>query len=405
MEVRMDIRVLIISFVYTSLISSLPINHIRHINIYGYLSKYGYILETNWELKSKDERIKEGLIKFQKYHDIPRTGVLDTETLKFVMTPRCGVADNIPVIVEDKTTSSNRIKPAEYKVFADRWRTKKLKWYVTRYTNQVTIDKQRSSFRKALSIWEEVSQLEFVEQRDNVDIEIQFVRLDHGDESPFDGPSRGRTGVVLAHAFPPGGSAISGDAHFDNDEKWTADIDSEDKDKKYLELIAAHEFGHSLGLDHSRVPTALMSAYYVNSQRHYELHEDDIEAIQSLYGAPSGWKPRTTPKPTPPPPVPVCHNLFTAVVWGPDKRTYGIYNDKVIELADKRGVMAIPRSLQDVFPGSPIGVDFAITLPDGSSTFMFRGKYSSNKYLISPSILFISLKSNISGHRFCNLLK
>lgn len=52
-----------------------------------------------------------------------------------------------------------------------------------------------------------------------------------------------------------------------------------------LFLVAAHEFGHSLGLSHSSDPGALMYPNYAfNEPSTYALHQDDINGIQALYG-------------------------------------------------------------------------------------------------------------------------
>lgn len=48
--------------------------------------------------------------------------------------------------------------------------------------------------------------------------------------------------------------------------------------------MAAHEFGHSLGLSHSSVQGALMYPWYQGNKPNFELPEDDRLGIQNMYG-------------------------------------------------------------------------------------------------------------------------
>lgn len=101
-------------------------------------------------------------------------------------------------------------------------------------------------------------------------IDIAWVSGDHGDGSPFDGPSG-----VLAHAFYP---QYGGEMHFDEAETWSTGGGGIN-----LFAVAVHELGHALGLAHSDNGSAVMAPYYAGAIS--GLHPDDIAGIQALYSS------------------------------------------------------------------------------------------------------------------------
>ena len=75
-------------------------------------------------------------------------------------------------------------------------------------------------------------------------------------------------------------SGLSGDVHFDDDEQFTTGT----SEGINLDWVAVHEFGHSLGLEHTNVRESIMYPWYKEYFPNIELTEDDIFGIQALHG-------------------------------------------------------------------------------------------------------------------------
>ncbi|XHF22954.1 matrixin family metalloprotease [Corallococcus exercitus] len=211
-----------------------------------------------------DDATVTALTRYQVFHHLPVTGMLDVATSAHMSLPRCGFRDS-PTGMAAFTAQGNR------------WTTTRLTYRFENFSPDLSQAEIRAAISAALNLWSQVTPLTFVEVTGTTaDIRIRFVAGDHGDGSPFDG-----VGHVLAHAFypPPNGGDIAGDAHFDEAETWSVNIPATGFD---LMSVAAHEFGHSLGLDHSSIAGALMEAVYTGPHRF--LHADDIAGIQSIYG-------------------------------------------------------------------------------------------------------------------------
>lgn len=158
--------------------------------------------------------------------------------------PRCGMQDNVG--------SETDSRSSRFVLQGGRWETKALTYKITKYPTNLNRHEVDAEIVKAFSVWSDYTDLTFTAKRTNpVDIEIRFEEGEHGDRDPFDG-----AGGVLAHAYFP---SSGGDAHFDDDEDWS--INS--AHGTTLLQVAAHEFGHSLGLTHSDVGSAVMAPFYM----------------------------------------------------------------------------------------------------------------------------------------------
>lgn len=249
-----------------------------------YLSQfYGDVGMTNKTLRSiTNESFSQDLQAMQAFFGLEVTGTLNKETVEVMKAPRCGVSD----------ISRYGHFPGKPK-----WEKRLITYRITQYTPDLTRNQVDATIAKAFQLYSDVIPLDFKQvYTGTADIMILFKGGYHGDFYPFDG-----AGGVLAHANSPGRNQ-GGDTHFDDDESWTLTQRGVN-----LLLVAAHEFGHALGLDHSRDRRALMypTYQYVNTNG-YRLPDDDRRGVQALYGSRTpvpteAPKPRPGPEPEPEP--------------------------------------------------------------------------------------------------------
>ncbi|ODM88248.1 Neutrophil collagenase, partial [Orchesella cincta] len=241
-----------------------------------YLRKFGWLTPDQWRNGTQPVgNFKRLFREFQTFQGIPATGELDKNTIEVMEAPRCGVADR------------NVNGSINFELLGTKWEFRNLTYTISKYPKNPRLLGGRQNIdaeiRRAFEVWEQVVDFTFT-KRDSgrTDINIRFESREHGQrEEPFDGPGR-----VLAHAFRP----PVGMVHFDEEERWTM---GSAQGTNFFQ-VAAHEFGHALGLGHSDVRSALMFPSYRGYEANFQLDNDDIQGIQTLYG--SSRRPTSPPR-------------------------------------------------------------------------------------------------------------
>lgn len=211
----------------------------------------------------------------QDFAGLPKTGRLDPATVELMSRPRCGCKDIQRLVAPEEA----------------RWRKTTLNYYVEKYVNGLSVQDQDDIIRLAWNQWQDVANVKTVQVISRAGADI-IISTGSGPTDDFDGPSG-----TLAWAYMPTGMDGQLLMRFDLSERWVKDTPN----AGILMLnVACHEFGHLLGLDHSRVQSALMAPYYSPNITKPQSN-DDIPRIQALYGAVAPTpQPPQPPQPQPP---------------------------------------------------------------------------------------------------------
>ncbi|KAH6938719.1 hypothetical protein HPB50_011993 [Hyalomma asiaticum] len=293
---------------------------------------------------------------------------VDNETAATMQLPRCGVRDKVGFGLDA------RRRRRRYALQGSKWASNELSYRISKYPRRV---------KDRVAVDKEIARA------------FKFVRGEHGDGDPFNGP-----GGTLAHAFFP---RYGGDAHFDDEEKWTID----EYTGVNLFQVAAHEFGHSLGLSHSDVRRSLMAPFYRGFEPGFQLDRDDIDGVQALYGAVH----RTTKTPSkgsrkPAQPGPdLCQDAtIDAATRTEDGSSYVFKGDYYWKIETDGIADGYPRRISDDWGGLPGHIDAALTWSDGKTFFFkggnywrFRNKQMSKGYPQKISVGFQGIPDNLDA--------
>jgi len=170
----------------------------------------------------------------------------------------------------------------------------------------LTADQTAEMLFVTADMWGKVCKLS-VDRTPNPRLADVLIGVGQGMGGGFDGP-----GNVLAWAYMPCNASDSVlKMKFDKDEPWSLDLSK--KPGVSALAVAAHEWGHIFGLQHSENSSDLMAPFYNPSIASPQSR--DISRVQGLYG-PKSPPSQPAPPPAPTPPVAVIPVAGTMKVTG-----------------------------------------------------------------------------------------
>jgi hypothetical protein len=238
----------------------------------NYLNYFGYV---SFDLLNNlcEQELQKSVKNFQKLFNLKVDGVIGPKTLRAMNTPRCGCPDQLDKNNENhKQFMTAQVISAEKR---NRWNKQGLLYFIADYLpGKVSKQEQSVLFANAFQAWDDVCGLTIKETKNRAKADI-ILTSGRGTQNNFDGQ-----GGTLAWAYLPRGNNEQLLVKFDLDETW---VNKSEARGILISNVACHEFGHILGLTHSKKPNALMAPYY-NPFVYSPQQDDDIPRIQKLYG-------------------------------------------------------------------------------------------------------------------------
>jgi hypothetical protein len=231
-----------------------PVNELQE-----FLKRFGYL--NTLSLGTFDSMTVDALRQYQQFNGLPVNGLLDSATAEYMNIPRCGVPDdpsNLPTL----NFTTNGVK----------WNKTNLTYQFGSFTPDISQADVKTAIRTAFNLWSKVTPLTFAEINTGIpDILLNFV-------VSIPGSTAARSSSKTSNNIITDSQII-----FDDSDIWALAIPIASKSLDLVDF-ATHEIGHSLGLGHSPIPTAIMRPSFNSGSSQRSLDQDDIKGIQSIYG-------------------------------------------------------------------------------------------------------------------------